>query len=152
MHMHLSFMQAASIPCFCAHLRRASRAVTRAYEAELRAHGLAAGQYSLLLAIHNLPQVRQRDLGKLFSMDSTTLTRTLAGMSRAGWLSAAPGEDRRERCFTLTEQGRTLLGEARVSWNRAQKKLEAALGPSLWSTLRQDLIHATTAAEALAAN
>lgn len=138
------------ITCFCAHLRRASRAVSRVYEEELRSQGLGANQYSILTAIKSMPGIRQRDLGKLLSMDSTTLSRTLTPLLRAQWVAVDRGEDKRERCFTLSVPGRELLAKAKKSWNRAQKKLQTELGETRWASLRGDLMRTTSAAEDIA--
>ena len=43
-----------ALPCACANLRRAARAVTRDYEAALKATGLNPTQHTLLQALRKL--------------------------------------------------------------------------------------------------
>ncbi|HEY1787786.1 MAG TPA: hypothetical protein VGJ73_06500, partial [Verrucomicrobiae bacterium] len=53
-----------STPCFCANLRRATRAVTRIYEEEFRSAGFTgATQYHVLTALKRTGPVRQQELG-----------------------------------------------------------------------------------------
>src|SRR5262249_17949853 len=54
-----------SIPCLCLALRRASRAVSRLYDEELRGVGLRTTQYSVLRLLRDTGEVRQRDLGEV---------------------------------------------------------------------------------------
>jgi DNA-binding PadR family transcriptional regulator len=51
-----------STPCLCNALRRASRAVSRLYDEELRGTGLRTTQYSLLSLLDRAGEVRQREL------------------------------------------------------------------------------------------
>src|SRR5207302_1262306 len=73
-----------ALPCACANLRRAARAVTRDYEAALKATGLNPTQHTLLQALDLLGLSPQGALGELLAIDSTTLTRTLRPLERGG--------------------------------------------------------------------
>jgi DNA-binding MarR family transcriptional regulator len=66
-----------ALPCACASLRRASRAVTQIYDQELRGLGLRVTQFTLLQAMELASNLTQGRLGELLSLDSTTLTRTM---------------------------------------------------------------------------
>ena len=90
-------MPADPLPCACASLRRAARAVTRAYALELRGTGLNPTQFTLLWALDRMGPSPQGALGELLAIDSATLTRTLAPLARRGWIRAERGADRRER-------------------------------------------------------
>src|SRR5271168_4530609 len=83
------------LPCACASIRRAARAVTQFYDAGLRPAGLRATQFTLLQALHLAPEISQKHLAELLASDSTTLTRTLAHLRRQGWIRSEPGKDRR---------------------------------------------------------
>jgi DNA-binding MarR family transcriptional regulator len=122
-------------PCLCNALRRASRAVSRLYDDELRAVGLRTTQYSLLRYLERCGEVRQRDLGALTSLDETTLTRNLRLLIDAGWAAIQPGEDRREKLVRLTEGGAAKLKEARPAWERAQERLRSRLPKAEWASL-----------------
>lgn len=123
------------LPCACAHLRRAARAVTQLYDRELRGTGLGVNQFTLLQALARVGEVSQGRLGHALSIDSTTLTRTLANLRRAGWISLRPGSDRRLRLISLTRSGRRQLERSTPSWERAQERLRRILGDPQWEEL-----------------
>jgi DNA-binding MarR family transcriptional regulator len=120
------------LPCACASLRRASRAVTQLYDSLLRPAGLRTTQFTLLMVLAKSGPVRQGRLGQALALDSTTLTRTLALLRRAGWIAVRRGEDQREKQVSLTPAGRKQLERAEVHWEQAQKRLHAALGDRSW--------------------
>src|SRR5512132_1038482 len=120
------------LPCACANLRRASRAVTQLYDEQLRAAGLSIAQFTLLQAISLAGKPTQRRLGQILVLDSTTLSRTLRILERRGWIRRRSGEDRRERLIELTGAGRSLFKKAVPLWDRAQKLLLARLGTRRW--------------------
>ena len=114
-------------PCMCTALRQASRAVSRLYDAELRRAGLRTTQYSLLGRLGSVGEVRQRDLGRMTSLDETTLTRNLRRLIDAGWVDTTPGEDEREKLVRLTKDGIAKLRQARPAWERAQRRMRSRL-------------------------
>ena len=136
-----------ALPCACASLRRASRAVTQVYDQELRGSGLRVTQFTLLQALELSGNLTQGRLGELLSLDSTTLTRTLRPLLGRGWMRSLPGEDRRERHFQLTPAGRRQLQYARPGWERAQQRLQKALGVRDWQGLQTVLVAVTEAAQ-----
>ena len=73
------------LPCLCASLRRASRALTQLYDEALRPLRLRGSQFTILQALLLVGEVSQGELGQMLAMDSTTLTRTLAHHEPA-WL------------------------------------------------------------------
>ena len=81
------------LPCGCANLRRAARVITRLYDAALRPSGLGVAQFTLLQALNTAPGMSQKQLASLLEIDSTTLTRTLEPLRRAGWLRSPEGTD-----------------------------------------------------------
>jgi DNA-binding MarR family transcriptional regulator len=125
------------LPCACAGLRRAARAVTRLYDAALRPTGLRATQFTLLqaLAVAVTP-LKQGALGELLALDTTTLSRTLRPLESAKWIRSFPGADGRERYIELTPGGRRVLDRATPAWERVQHRLQNALGPGDWAALQ----------------
>ncbi len=121
-----------TLPCACASLRRASRAVTQLYDSFLRPAGLRTTQFTLLMVLDESGPVRQGSLGEALALDSTTLTRTLAPLRRAGWIAIQRGQDQRERFVSLTPAGLRQLARAKAHWERAQGRLCAALGDAEW--------------------
>jgi len=124
-----------ALPCMCASLRRASRALTQLYDDALRPLGLRATQFTVLQALSLAGKVSQGELGQLLVMDSTTLTRTLRILSAQGWIENRPGEDRRERLLRLTSAGHHQLKRATTRWERAQARLRSRLGDVPWHEL-----------------
>ncbi len=135
----------ALLPCACANLRRATRAVTRMYNHALRADGLEITQFTLLMALNLTGETTQGQLGKLLALDSTTLTRTLKLVKERGWIKAKPGNDRRQRLLMLTAAGREQLQRSTPHWKRAQEQLRTALGEATWSQLGGLLAQVTRA-------
>ena len=128
-----------TLPCACASLRRAARAVSLLYDHALRPTGLNTAQFTLLQALASAGPLTQGRLGHLLAIDSTTLRRTLRPLVATRWISIEPGEDRRERRVALTGLGRRRLDSATPAWERAQRKLRSRLGAEAWTTLLADL-------------
>ncbi|HEX5411047.1 MAG TPA: MarR family transcriptional regulator [Terriglobia bacterium] len=134
------------LPCTCANLRRAARAVTRLYNGELQRDGIEVTQFTLLMALNKTGAIPQGALGRLLALDSTTLTRMLDLMKRRGWVQAKEGDDRRLRIFSLTRAGRAKYLRGLPHWKRAQDRLRSALGETAASRLSELLADVTGAA------
>ena len=122
------------LPCACANLRRAARAVTRRYNRELLPEGIEITQFALLMALNHVGEISQGELGEILALDSTSLTRMLKLLKEHGWVQAKEGDDRRVRLFRLTKAGREKYQECLPHWKRAQEQLRTALGEK---TMRQ---------------
>jgi len=125
--------------CAAGGLRRAARAVTQLYDAELMAAGITITQFGILNALANAKVATQGALGGMLSLDSTTLSRTLLPLVDSGWIERFQGSDRREHYLQLTAAGRKEWREARSRWLRAQKRLRNALGDQSWNQLQRVL-------------
>jgi DNA-binding MarR family transcriptional regulator len=117
-----------TLPCACANLRRAGRAVTRFYDQALAPCGLGVTQFTLLQALNIAPGISQKQLAELLEIDSTTLTRTLAPLRKKNWLHSEAGADRRALRLGLTPAGKREYQRVLPYWRKAQKGLEKALG------------------------
>lgn len=126
------------LPCVCTSMRRATRAVTRLYDRELREVLLRSTQFTLLQALHIAGTMTQGDLGSLLSLDTTTLTRSLQPLVDTGWVKSERGEDRRERHLRLTASGERKYQDALPAWRRAQNRLKRVIGQD-WDRLERDL-------------
>ena len=131
------------LPCLCASFRRTARALTQMYEEALRPLGLRATQWTILQALTRAGDVSQGRLGEMLAMDSTSLTRTLAIMRRADWVSEQRGEDRRERRIRLSPAGEAKLKRATPVWEKVQSRLRRKLGNRKWESLLQLTHHVT---------
>jgi DNA-binding MarR family transcriptional regulator len=101
----------------------------------MRPTGLRATQFTILQALFIAGEIRQRDLGHVLGMDSTTLTRSLEIMAREGWISSREGKDRRERWLSLAPSGSNQFKSALPYWEKAQEALRRRLGQSRWDEL-----------------
>jgi DNA-binding MarR family transcriptional regulator len=125
------------LPCMCGNFRRTSRALTQLYENALRPLGLRSSQFTILQVLSRTGEVSQRHLGDMLSMDSTSLSRTLAIMRRQGWITERSGKDRRERMLRLTVAGDTRLRRVLPVWKKTQSRLRRQLGAQAWNELFQ---------------
>jgi len=124
-----------ALPCMCATLRRASRALTQHYDEEMRPLGLRATQFTILQALSLVGEVSQGRLGEILAMDSTTLTRTLEIMLAHGWIVKQHGKDRRERRLRLAKAGEAQFTRALPTWRAVQERLQRHLGNGRWKNL-----------------
>jgi len=131
----MSMRHIPDLPCLCGSLRRAARALTQAYERELRPLGLRGTQLTILQVLARAGEVGQGQLGEMLSMDSTSLTRTLRIMIREGWVAERRGRDRRERWLRLAEGGEGLLTRAMPVWEGVQAWVKSELGAAEWDAL-----------------
>jgi DNA-binding MarR family transcriptional regulator len=116
------------LPCACANLRRAARAVTRLYNRALQGEGLEITQFTLLMALNQVGEIAQGELGDALALDSTSLTRMLKLLKDHGWVQAREGLDRRVRLFRLTKSGREKFQQCLPHWKQAQQQLRVSLG------------------------
>jgi DNA-binding MarR family transcriptional regulator len=123
------------LPCACASLRRATRAISGLYEDALRPSGLRNSQFTILQALSLAGEMNQGRLGEILAMDSTTLTRTLRILERQGWLTKRRGKDRRAVWLNLTKNGISKFRSALPLWQDAQARTQKLLGARRWKEL-----------------
>jgi len=121
-------MKLQSLPCYCATLRQAARAVTALYEEVLADSGLHATQYTVLQALKFVPNLTTTDLADALGIDQTTATRTLALLRKGGLVIDTAGSDRRERCWALTSAGEATFRRLKPKWEAAQTAFEKRIG------------------------
>ena len=121
------------LPCLCANLRRAARALTQVYEEALRPVGLRGPQFTILQTLSLAGEITQGRMAQILAMDSTTLTRTLAIMERQGWIARREGSDRREWRLQLLRAGSNQVRARRLPLReKAQALVRRKLGESGW--------------------
>ena len=139
-------MNSPILPCACASLRRAARAVTQLYDEALRDSDLRATQFTLLQVLDRKGEMTQGELGEILALDSTTLTRTLGPLSKLGLLRARRGQDRRARIWAITPKGKARLTSLTPVWAAVQARLRDQLTDVPWDRLLGDLALVSTAA------
>jgi DNA-binding MarR family transcriptional regulator len=111
------------LPCVCASVRRAARAVTLLYDQALQGTGVRSTQFSILYPLAEVGEMTQGQLAALLLLDKTTMTRSLGLLERSGWIQSCAGQDRRKRLWRLTPKGRRVLQRAIDQWGKAQRKV-----------------------------
>jgi DNA-binding MarR family transcriptional regulator len=99
--------------------------------------GLRSSQFTILQALSLTGEASQGRIGEILSMDSTTLTRTLAIMLRHKWVAERRGHDRRERLLRLTPSGETHFRRALPIWQKVQSRVRTQWGEQPWNNFFQ---------------
>jgi DNA-binding MarR family transcriptional regulator len=143
MYMH----DAIQSRCACTALRKASRAITRLYDAALVQHGLNTSQFGLLRHVARAGEIALSRLAEALVMDRTTLYRALRPVEAAGWVETRAEARGKARCVRLTAQGQALIARAEPDWQACQDDMRHRLGERTWA----DLHAASLAVQDLAA-
>lgn len=142
-HQELSVPEVG--PCVCAQVRRISRKLSSFYDNLLSPEGLTITQYSLLANIARAGRLSHTALAEKVGMDRTTLTRNLRPLTRAQWVAAATGEDRRKHLLELTTAGKRKLIRSLPFWEDAQRRFLNQIGSESLQQLRAVLASTETA-------
>jgi DNA-binding MarR family transcriptional regulator len=94
----------------------------------LSSQSLTITQYSLVANIERAGQLSHTVLADKVGMERTTLTRNLRPLTRAKWVAAATGRDRRQRLLQLTAAGRRKLVRSLPLWEEAQRQFLSQFG------------------------
>jgi DNA-binding MarR family transcriptional regulator len=132
--------------CACATARQVARVLTQMYDGRLRASGLEAPQFALMMALDHQEPCSQVALGRRSALDKTTISRNLKVLERNGWIECSVANDRRERQVTLSPEGRKRLAAAQPQWKKAQDELRSAMTAGQWDAMFQTFATVTDAA------
>jgi len=127
--------------CLCLASRRLARILTQTYDRALAESGLKITQFSVLTA---LERAEERDvtlnmIAEALDLEPSSLTRALDPLIREGLVRLTPCSDKRRRTGSLTQKGRTLLGDATARWQAAQLKVAQTIGANEAALLRKQL-------------
>jgi DNA-binding MarR family transcriptional regulator len=114
--------------CLCLASRRAARGLTRAFDRQLRPHGIRATQFSILTMLLMRGPLRIGELAEYLGLERTTLTRNLAVIEEKGWVAIRPADDARARVVAATKKGYAAVTAARAAWRKAQQAALATIG------------------------
>jgi DNA-binding MarR family transcriptional regulator len=92
------------------------------YDQALKPSGVKITQFGILRLLSACPGLTTGAIADALVMDSTTLTRTLKIIQDSKWIEVTPGEDRRERHWTVTAAGQERLRQAIPLWKEVQKE------------------------------
>jgi DNA-binding MarR family transcriptional regulator len=149
MRMHQA-LQSTQLPCACTALRKASRAVSRVYDAALADVGLSTPQLALLRAIQREEGRPLSRLAEEMVMDRTSLYRALTPMVRSGWVRIEDAGSGRTKLVHLTSEGRAATDGAAPHWEAAQARMVEAFGVERWRDLSRSILALAEVGAALA--
>jgi DNA-binding MarR family transcriptional regulator len=132
-------------PCACSQVRRLARKLSSLYDTLLSPEDLTITQYSLLVNIERAGQLSHTVLADKVGMERTTLTRNLRPLTRAKWVAAATGQDRRQHLLQLTAAGRRKLVRSLPLWEEAQRQFFSQISFEPLQELRALLTSAESA-------
>ena len=132
-------------PCICSQVRRLARKLSSLYDTFLSPEGLTITQYSLLVNLGRAGELSHSVLAEKIGMDRTTLTRNLRPLTRAKWVAAASGKDRRQHLLQVTAAGKRKLVRSWPLWEEAQRQLLSQIGSQSMQELRTLLASTETA-------
>jgi len=133
-------MQKDEAQCACAALRRATRAVTAAYDVALAPSGLRVTQFSVLRTLARLGPVPVTRLAAEAALDRSTMGRNLDPLERRGLVRIEAGhQDQRERVVHLTAAGEAAVESALPRWREAQARVAALVQPATIGALADQL-------------
>lgn len=117
--------------CLCQASRMAARRITAFFESRLRAHGLRAGQFTILTNLMLRGETGVGVLARSLGMDRTTLTRNAALLEERGLLKIQTDPaDARSHILSVTAKGQALVAKALPDWRKAQASVSTAFGAS----------------------
>jgi DNA-binding MarR family transcriptional regulator len=125
--------------CGSFNLRRTARAVTRLYDEALQEAGLRSTQFSILVGIAKNQPVAIGALAHVMVIDSTTLTRSLRLLQKAGLIAISNRAAMRQRFLTMTAKGESTLARSLPAWKKAHERFVATVGSEHWVELRNEL-------------
>jgi DNA-binding MarR family transcriptional regulator len=112
--------------CVATRLRKLNRIVTNIYNAEFAAVGLTASQFNILTALAHFRSTSAVTVGKVLSLEKSSLSRNLKLMRRHGWIDNEG--DSRMAEIRISAQGENVYAKAIPGWERAQRKCRKLLG------------------------
>lgn len=137
--MYILLIMECTQVCICSCLRKATRAVTQAYDEMMRPIGLRVTQLGALSVMAQKGPMTMTQLAEESVTDRTTLTRNLRLLEKREFIVIKKGKDQRQRNLEVTQKGRHILAKARPIWEKAQKNLLKQVGREHLDRLVTDL-------------
>jgi DNA-binding MarR family transcriptional regulator len=126
--------------CNCSAIRKASRQISRFYDAHLEPSGLRITQFLTLAALNEWGSAAVNTLAERLDIERTAMGKMAGFLERGGLISISPSpSDGRSRLVALTEEGRSLFKRAAPLWEEAQRQFELLNGTEKVTSLRRDL-------------
>jgi len=129
------------LPCACTTLRRATRAVTAAYDKALEPSGLRITQFSVLRTLERHGPLPVTQLAARVALDRSTMGRNLDPLERRGLVRLEiGGTDQRERVASLTSVGQAAIQVALPRWRETQELIGPLINNAAVSALADQIV------------
>lgn len=114
--------------CAGARLRTMNRVVTKIYDAHLRSLDVRFSQLNILMMITGRGPISSGQIGEIFHLEKSTLSRNLRVLEKSGWIRQHDGEPKNRVQYVATEAGYRLICDAKPHWQKAQAEVADLLG------------------------
>ncbi len=126
--------------CNCFIMRKASRQITRFYDAVLEPSGLRITQFLTLAALNQVGSAAINALADRLDIERTAMGKMVGFLERDGLIRIQPSPtDGRSRLVELTEEGCRRHAKASPLWRAAQRQFEQLNDAKNVAGLRQGL-------------
>src|SRR5215471_18338348 len=131
--------------CAAGTLRRASRSLTRLYDAHLARAGLTTTQFSILRTVQRHGgRMALSQLADDLVFERTSLYRALTPLRRGGLITLRTGNDRRAKDVALTALAQRRITAALRYWVAAQRLVLEQFGRAAWPAFVSQLGNLTS--------
>jgi DNA-binding MarR family transcriptional regulator len=114
--------------CIAVRVRLMNRIITQLYDHALQPLGLKVNQANILVLLALRGQSSPGDIGRLLTMEKSTVSRNVDRMRQKGWIDILDPAAGGLQVIVVTPKGRDLLTAAQAGWQHAQEKAAALLG------------------------
>ncbi|WP_454862035.1 MarR family winged helix-turn-helix transcriptional regulator [Peribacillus frigoritolerans] len=90
---------------------------------QLNKHDLHRAQWSILYYLNNFGSATLVELANYQSVEKPTITRTIARLEELGYVEHMPSKDKREKRMRLTELGKKVYSEVRVTIDQYEQEI-----------------------------
>jgi DNA-binding MarR family transcriptional regulator len=90
---------------------------------QLNKHDLHRAQWSILYYLNNYGFATLVELANYQGVEKPTITRTIARLEELGYVEHVPSKDKREKRMRLTELGKKVYSEVRVTIDQYEQEI-----------------------------
>lgn len=90
---------------------------------QLNKHDLHRAQWSILYYLNNYGSATLVELANYQSVEKPTITRTISRLEELEYVEHVPSKDKREKRMRLTELGKTVYSEVRVTIDQYEQEI-----------------------------
>jgi DNA-binding MarR family transcriptional regulator len=114
--------------CVAMRLRFVNRIITGLYERALAPLRVKISQAGILVLLSVQGESNPSEIGKIFQMEKSTVSRNVSRMKKKGWLEITASDGQARQTIKLTRKGSELLGQVYAKWKKAQEEAGEILG------------------------